>query len=37
LHTFLRAQIGKPYDFEAIVGIVAQRDWQNDKAGCAAS
>jgi|ERR1700730_12168728 len=29
-HTFLRTQIGKPYDFEAIVGIVAQRDWQND-------
>lgn len=31
-HTFLRTQIGRPYDFEAIVGIVAQRDWQNDKA-----
>ena len=31
-HTFLRAQIGKLYDFAAIVGIVAQRDWQNDKA-----
>ena len=31
-HTFLRAQIGKPYDFEAIVGIVAQRDWRDDKA-----
>ena len=31
-HTFLRAQIGKPYDFEAILGIVAQRDWRKDKA-----
>jgi hypothetical protein len=31
-HTFLRAQIGKPYDFEAIAGIVAQHDWRNDKA-----
>ena len=31
-HAFLRSQIGKPYDFEAIVGIVAQCDWRNDKA-----
>jgi hypothetical protein len=31
-NTFLRAQIGKPYDFEAIIGIVAQRDWRKDKA-----
>lgn len=27
-HAFLRSQIGKPYDFEAIAGIVAERDWQ---------
>jgi hypothetical protein len=26
--TFLRSQIGRPYDFKAIAGIVAQRDWQ---------
>ena len=31
-HTFLRAQIGRPYDFKAILGIVMQRDWRNDKA-----
>jgi hypothetical protein len=31
-HTFLGAQIGKPYDFKAIFGIVLQRDWRNDKA-----
>jgi uncharacterized protein YycO len=29
-HSFLRSQIGKPYDFEAIAGIVAQRNWRND-------
>ena len=28
-HSFLRAQVGKPYDIEAIVGLVAQRDWQS--------
>jgi len=28
-HSFLRAQIGKPYDFWAIAGIVAQRDWND--------
>lgn len=27
-HSFLREQIGKPYDVDAIAGIVAQRDWQ---------
>jgi hypothetical protein len=27
-HSYLRAQIGKPYDIEAIAGIVAQRDWR---------
>jgi hypothetical protein len=31
-HTFLRAQIGKPYDTVAIAGIVAQRDWRKDDA-----
>jgi uncharacterized protein YycO len=31
-HTFLRAQIGKPYDFKAILGLVMQRDWRSDKA-----
>ncbi len=25
---FLQAQIGKPYDFEAIAAFVAERDWQ---------
>ena len=29
-HSFLRTQVGKPYDFLAIAGIVAQRDWQSD-------
>lgn len=28
--TFLRAQIGKPYDFTAILGLLARRDWQNE-------
>ena len=28
-HSFLRAQLDKPYDVEAIAGIVAQRDWQS--------
>jgi uncharacterized protein YycO len=27
-HTFLREQIGKPYDFTAIAAFVARRDWQ---------
>lgn len=27
-HAFLRSQIGKPYDVEAIVAFVAQRDWR---------
>lgn len=31
-HTFLRAQIGKSYDFKAILGIVMQRDWRDTKA-----
>lgn len=29
---FLRAQLGKPYDVEAIAGIVAQRNWQESGA-----
>jgi hypothetical protein len=28
-HAFLRSQIGKPYDIEAIVAFVARRDWQS--------
>lgn len=28
-HDFLRAQIGKPYDVEAIIAFVARRDWQD--------
>lgn len=27
-HSFLRSQIGKPYDFVAIAGIAMARDWQ---------
>ena len=27
-HSFLRSQLGKPYDVESIAGLVAQRDWQ---------
>ncbi len=27
-HSFLKSQIGKPYDIEAILAFVAQRDWQ---------
>jgi hypothetical protein len=27
-HSFLSAQVGKPYDVEAIIGLVARRDWQ---------
>lgn len=27
-HAFLRAQLGKPYDMEAIVAFVMRRDWQ---------
>lgn len=27
-HNFLRKQVGKPYDFLAIAGLAAQRDWQ---------
>ena len=27
-HSFLRAQVGKPYDFLAIAGIALQRDWR---------
>ena len=27
---FLRAQIGKPYDYKAIVGIELDKDWQPD-------
>ncbi len=26
---FLRAQLGKPYDLEAIAGLVAERDWRS--------
>lgn len=29
-HAFLRAQVGKPYDFVAIAGIALGRDWQSD-------
>lgn len=29
-HSFLRAQVGKPYDFLAIAGIALQRDWQKE-------
>ena len=28
-HDFLRGQLGKPYDFLDIVGIVANRDWHD--------
>lgn len=27
-HSFLRSQLGKPYDVEAIAAFVAQRDWR---------
>jgi hypothetical protein len=27
-HSFLRAQLGKPYDIEAIAAFVANRDWR---------
>lgn len=27
-HAFLQAQLGKPYDLEAIIAFVARRDWQ---------
>jgi hypothetical protein len=27
-HSFLRAQLGKPYDIEAIIAFIARRDWQ---------
>jgi uncharacterized protein YycO len=29
---FVRAQIGKPYDFTAILGIAFRRDWREDDA-----
>jgi len=31
-HSFLRAQLGKPYDVEAIAAFVAGRDWQQPDA-----
>jgi hypothetical protein len=31
-HAFLRSQIGKPYDVEAILAFVARRDWQSPDA-----
>lgn len=31
-HAFLRAQVGKPYDVEAIAAFVARRDWQEPDA-----
>jgi hypothetical protein len=31
-HSFLRAQLGKPYDVEAIAAFVAGRDWQKPDA-----
>jgi hypothetical protein len=27
-HSFLRAQVGKPYDVQAIIAFIAERDWQ---------
>lgn len=31
-HAFLKAQLGKPYDMEAILAFVARRDWQDQGA-----
>lgn len=31
-HAFLRSQLGKPYDKEAILAFVARRDWQDPDA-----
>lgn len=31
-YAFLRAQLGKPYDMEAIMAFVARRDWQDQGA-----
>ncbi|WP_439392313.1 hypothetical protein ACRQ5Q_22210 [Bradyrhizobium sp. PMVTL-01] len=31
-HAFLREQLGKPYDVEAIAAFVARRDWQDPSA-----
>ena len=31
-HAFLRSQIGKPYDLEAIIAFVTRRDWQQPDA-----
>lgn len=31
-HAFLRAQLGKPYDIDAIAAFVAGRDWRDDGA-----
>lgn len=31
-HAFLRSQLGKPYDVEAIAAFVARRDWQDPSA-----
>lgn len=31
-HAFLRSQLGKPYDREAILAFVARRDWQDPDA-----
>jgi hypothetical protein len=30
--TFLRAQVGKPYDHEGIAGFIVGRDWRDDSA-----
>lgn len=30
--TFLRAQVGKPYDVEGIAGFIVGRDWRDDSA-----
>jgi hypothetical protein len=27
-HSFLRAQLGKPYDVQAIIAFITERDWQ---------
>jgi len=31
-HSYLRSQLGKPYDMEAILAFVARRDWQDPQA-----
>jgi len=31
-HTFMRSQVGKPYDFYAIAGLALGRNWQSSEA-----